>query len=52
MKKINDLMKKIICNTTTFLLTGVIVEVATQGCFFVYYQPEVPEKLKKYSKNR
>lgn len=52
MEKIKQFFKKYACNAAAFLLTGVITGVATQGCYFVYYQPEVPEQLKKYSKNR
>lgn len=52
MEKIKLFFKKYMCNAAALMLTGVITGVATQGCYFVYYQPEVPEKLKNYSKNK
>lgn len=52
MKKIQSLIKKYSCNAMAFMLTTVAVGIATCGCYFVYYQPEVPENLKKFSKNR
>lgn len=52
MRKLKYLFIKYMCNATTLLLAGVIAGVATQGCYFVYYQPKVPEKLKNYSKNK
>lgn len=52
MKKIQSIIKKYSCNVTAFMLTAVVAGIATCGCYFVYYQPEVPENLKKFSKNR
>lgn len=52
MKKMKKLFKKYACSTIALILTGVISGVATQGCYFVYYQPEVPDNLKKFSKNK
>ena len=44
--------KNYACNASAILLTGVLAGVATRGCYFVYYQPEVPENLKNFSKNK
>lgn len=52
MKKLKSVLKKSACSTTTHLLTGVLSAVASQGCYFVYYQPEVPKNLKDFSKNK
>lgn len=50
MKKFKEFFKKYACNASAILLTGVLAGVATRGCYFVYYQPEVPENLKNFSK--
>ena len=47
-----EFFKKYACNASAILLTGVLAGVATRGCYFVYYQPEVPENLKNFSKNK
>ena len=52
MKKAKNLFKKYAYSIATLMLTGVLTGVATQGCYFVYYQPEVPENLHKFSKNK
>lgn len=52
MKKFEEFFKKYACNASAILLTGVLAGVATRGCYFVYYQPEVPENLKNFSKNK
>ena len=52
MKKFKEFFKKYACNASAILLTGVLAGVATRGCYFVYYQPEVPENLKNFSKNK
>ena len=41
MKKFKEFFKKYACNASAILLTGVLAGVATRGCYFVYYQPEV-----------
>ena len=52
MKKFKEFFKKYACNASAILLTGVLAGVATRGCYFVYYQPEVPENLENFSKNK
>ncbi len=52
MKKAKKLFKKYAFSMATFMLTGVITGLASRGCFFVYYQPEVPENLHEFSKNK
>jgi len=52
MKKLKNLFKKYALCTITLILTGLISGIATQCCYFVYYQPEAPEKLKNFSKNK
>ncbi len=52
MVKLKQSLKKHACSATAFLLTGILTGVATLGCYFVYYQPQVPENLKDFSKNK
>lgn len=52
MEKLKLYFKKYACNVSAILLTGVLTGVATRGCYFVYYQPEAPEDLKNFSKNK
>ncbi|MBD5480386.1 MAG: cyclic lactone autoinducer peptide [Lachnospiraceae bacterium] len=52
MKKFQSLFRKYSCNAMAFVLTAVATGIATCGCYFVYYQPEVPDNLKKFSKNK
>lgn len=52
MKKLKKLIKKYALSTITLILTGVISGVATQCCYFVYYQPKTPDNLKSFSKNK
>ena len=52
MKKFKEFFKKYACNASVILLTRVLAGVATRACYFVYFQPEVPENLKNFSKNK
>lgn len=52
MEKIQLFIKKHSCNIMSLMLTAVVAGIATCGCYFVYYQPEVPENLEKFSKNK
>ncbi len=35
-----------------FAVTAMATQVATRGCFYIYYQPKTPAGLKKFSKNK
>lgn len=52
MKKAKSFFMKHACSVATLMLTGVITGLASRGCYFVYYQPEAPENLHKFSKNK
>ena len=47
---VRKFVKKHMCSITTFALTLVAAEMASKCCYFMFYQPEVPEDLKKFSK--
>ncbi|MDD6307278.1 MAG: cyclic lactone autoinducer peptide [Clostridiales bacterium] len=44
-----DLLKKYLSNLMTFGLERVAAGAATKCCYFILYQPKVPENLKKFS---
>lgn len=44
-----DLLKKCLSNLMTFGLERVAAGAATKCCYFILYQPKVPENLKKFS---
>ena len=50
MKSLKIFLKRHTCHALTLMLTWVLTEVATRGCYFVFYQPSTPEKLKNFSK--
>ncbi len=47
---VREFVKKHMCSITTFALTLVATGMASRCCYFMFYQPEVPENLKKFSK--
>ena len=47
---VREFVKKHMCSITTFALTLVATGMASKCCYFMFYQPEVPEDLKKFSK--
>ena len=47
---VREFVKKHMCSITTFALTLVAAGMASKCCYFMFYQPEVPENLKKFSK--
>ena len=47
---VREFVKKHMCSITTFALTLVAAGMASKSCYFMFYQPEVPENLKKFSK--
>ena len=49
-KMVREFVKKHMCSITTFALTLVATGMASRCCYFMFYQPEVPENLKKFSK--
>ncbi len=50
--KLKKLFKKYVCSAATSALTAVASAQADQGCYFIFYQPKTPEKLKDFSRNR
>lgn len=52
MKKLKNVLVKYGCSTMAAALTFVAMQAATRGCCFHMYQPEAPENLKKFSKNK
>ena len=49
-KMVREFVKKHMCSITTFALTLVAAGMSSKCCYFMFYQPEVPENLKKFSK--
>lgn len=47
---VREFIKRHMCSITTFALTLVATGMASRCCYFMFYQPEVPENLKKFSK--
>ena len=44
-------MGKYACGMAALMLTAVTTGLASTGCYFMYYQPEVPDGLRAFSKN-
>lgn len=47
-----NLLKSCFSNLMTFGLERVAVGAATKCCYFILYQPKVPENLKKFAENQ
>lgn len=47
-----NLLKRQLSNLMTFGLGKVAAGVATKCCYFIFYQPEIPANLKKFSENQ
>ncbi len=50
--KRRNFFKKYACNAAAFVLTVVATSLVAQGCYFIFYQPEAPEGLKDFSRDR
>lgn len=47
-----NLLKNYLGNLMTFGLEKVAVGTVTKCCYFILYQPKVPENLKEFAENR
>lgn len=50
--EMKNLLNRYLSNLMTFGLEKVATGAATKCCYFVLYQPKVPENLKKFSKSK
>ena len=52
MNKLTKKIKQESCNALAKGLTWVAHGIATQFCYFIYYQPKEPQGMKDFSKNK